>query len=95
MSKLDILAFIVIILLFIGGFYLIVKQGNEQMEFEECLKPFAKEYCENKGLILKKSNRFAFFCAEDMRMKSDRYDYLNKEKLYCSDVNQEKGEVGE
>lgn len=62
---------------------MILYLSDKAIAEEECLKPFAKEYCDNKNMILKSHNSFRFFCSEDKRSEGIRYEYLREERIDC------------
>lgn len=73
----------IILLITCGFFYLILYTSDKDAKMEECLKPNAEEYCINKGMILKSHNILVFFCSEDLRSQSEKYNYLKEEREYC------------
>lgn len=93
-TKVDVFGFILILLIMCGLFYLVLYMSDKDTKMKECLKPSAEEYCNNKGMVLKNHNELVFFCSEDLRSQSERYNYLKEEKEHCKN-NDAKGRQNE
>ena len=90
-SNWDIIQIVILVFLLLGLIWGLVYIGEQREKERECLRPFAEEYCEEKGLVLKRNNEVVFFCSEDLRSGELRYNYLQSELNYC-DAFRDNGE---
>lgn len=79
----DIAQIVILVLLALVLIWGVTYLQEQREDKKECLRPFAKEYCEERGFVLKRNNEVVFFCAVDFRSGEIRYDYLQSELNKC------------